>query len=107
MNNSFVDYITDLLSTFGTIKVKAMFGGYGIYCNNFIFAIIVDNELYFKTDKLLSKEFESQDSHPFTYKARGKTIALNYYRVPIEIIEDEERFRMFFDKSYTIAKSKK
>ncbi len=107
MKNSFVDYITDLLSPFGSIKAKSMFGGYGVYCNGVMFAIIADNELYFKTDKLLSKDFESQDSYPFTYKARGKTIALSYYQVPIDMIEDEEKLRLYFDKSYTIAKNKK
>ena len=106
MRSSFVDYIIDLLSPLGDLKAKAMFGGYGIYCNNIIFAIIVNDDLYFKTDKMLSKEFESDGSYPFTYKARGKTIALSYYKVTVEVIEDEEKLRSWFKKSYIVAKMK-
>lgn len=107
MKSSFVDYIVDLLLPYGHITVKGMFGGYGIYCNAIIFAIIVDDDLFFKTNKLLSKEFEAEGSYPFTYNARGKTIALSYYKVPIEVIEDEAQLRSWFKKSYAVANIKK
>ncbi len=40
----------DMLSRFGDIKLRRMFGGYGIYSGKLIFAIIINDELYFKVD---------------------------------------------------------
>ena len=104
MKNSFIDYVSDLLSRFGDIRVKSMFGGYGIYCNNIIFAIMVSDDLYFKADKILGKEFEDIGSYPFTYNARDKTVLMSYYKIPIDIIEDEERLEYWFHKSYKVAR---
>ncbi len=49
-DNGFVEYILDILSDYGNIKSRRMFGGFGIYLDKIIFAIIIDNELYFKAD---------------------------------------------------------
>ena len=83
-----------------------MFGGYGIYCDNIIFAIIFNNELYFKADKDLAKDFASQGSVAFTYESKGKVTALSYWKVPIDIIEDDDQLKIWFDKSMKIAMRK-
>lgn len=44
----FVDYVVDQLSDAGQITYKKMFGEYGIYCNGKIFALICDDQLFFK-----------------------------------------------------------
>ncbi len=106
-SNGFVEYITDILSSYGNITSRKMFGGYGLYCNKIIFAIIVDDELYFKADTDLGKEYESVGSFPFTYQKDEKRVALSYWYVSIDIIEDEDSLKKWFDKSFELAKSSK
>lgn len=77
-NSGFVDYIIDLLSSFGNISARRMFGGYGLYFNKIIFAIIIDDELYFKTDSDLALEYAQTGSYPFTYQKNDKIVALSY-----------------------------
>lgn len=95
----FVDYIIDLLSSFGNITKRSMFSGFGLYHNKKIFAIIADDELHFKADKILAEEFQKAGSHPFTYQRGEKTIAMSYWYVPAEIIEDSDRLKDWFNKS--------
>jgi DNA transformation protein and related proteins len=102
-NNGFVEYIIDLLSEYGDISSRKMFGGYGLYSNKVIFAIIIDNELYFKVDNELSEEYKSAGSYPFTYDRNGKTIALSYFYISVGVIEDPELLKIWFNKSLTIA----
>ena len=104
-NSSFVEYIIDRLDSYGDITSRRMFGGYGLYCNKIIFAIIADDELYFKADSELAKEYESSGSFPFTYQKDEKRVALSYYYVPIEIIEDEDSLKNWFNKSLVVAKA--
>ena len=40
-SKEFVKYIEEILDKFGHIKIKPMFGGYGVYKSDLIFAIIV------------------------------------------------------------------
>lgn len=103
----FVEYITDILSSIKEVKTRKMFGGYGIYCNNVMFAVIIDNELYFKADNTLAEEYKKFDSFPFTYQRDNKTIALSYWYVPSEVIEDTELLETWFNKSLELAQNKK
>ena len=47
-HNEFLEYIREMLEPFGISKIRAMFGGFGIYKNGIMFALIEDHELYFK-----------------------------------------------------------
>jgi TfoX/Sxy family transcriptional regulator of competence genes len=47
-NNSFVQFVVDQLQDAGNISCKSMFGGYTIYCDGKIAALICDNQLFVK-----------------------------------------------------------
>lgn len=104
--NSFVDYIMDLLSGYGNMRARRMFGGYGIYMDKIIFAIIIDNEIYFKADSPLAKKYKAFSSSPFTYTRGGKLISLNYWSVPAEVLEDSELLKEWVNNSINIARMK-
>ncbi len=66
-----------------------MFGGYGLYLDGKIFGLIADEVLYFKTDGSNRPEYEARGSRPFTYEtAKGRRVAMSYWEVPSEILED-------------------
>jgi DNA transformation protein len=102
-NSGFVEHIMDILSRFSDIRLYRMFGGYGIYRGKIIFAIIIDDELYFKVDVKLAEEYKNAGSFPFTYKRDDKTIALSYWYVPSEVIEDRDLLKEWFNKSLGVA----
>jgi DNA transformation protein len=102
-NSGFVDYIIDLLSAYGNISARRMFGGYGLYLNKTIFAIIIDDELYFKADSDLGLEYKKAGSYPFTYQRNDKRVSLSYWYVSSEIIETQDLLKDWFDKSFKVA----
>lgn len=85
-----------------------MFGGYGIYLDETIFAIIVDNVLYLKTDSTTCERFIKKGLRPFTYTARGRRVAMKYYEAPSEIFEDIEALQSWGKEAIGVAlKAKK
>ena len=48
MTREYCAYVIDLLAPWGVVTARAMFGGYGLYHQGLIFAIIVEDVLYFK-----------------------------------------------------------
>jgi TfoX/Sxy family transcriptional regulator of competence genes len=47
-NNSFVQFVVDQLQDAGSISCKSMFGGYTVYCDGKIVALICNNQLFVK-----------------------------------------------------------
>ncbi len=103
MLSPYTEYIIELLSPFGNIIAKHMFGGYGIYKDNIIIGIIVEDELYFKVDRTNQTQYEKLGVEPFIYESRGRKIKMSYWKVPLEILEDEERLHSWLDQSYSIS----
>ena len=107
--NSFIDYlINDLFSSFRGITHRAMFGGYVIYKNGVIFAIVAYDKLYFKVDESNIEDYKKAGSGPFTYKQKGhKQTSMSYWELPAEVMEDKEALRKWLAKAYKINKNKK
>ena len=105
MKSSFVDYVTDdLLGGTSGVRSRAMFGGYGIYKNDTIFAIIVDDELYYKVDDSNRRDFEKLNSEPFTYAAKGrKRVTMSYWKLPAEVMDDSQLLEEWTDKAMRVA----
>ncbi|WP_024851233.1 TfoX/Sxy family protein [Hydrogenovibrio kuenenii] len=86
--DDFVDHIVDSLQFFCPAIAKPMFGGYGIYCGDLMFAIIIKGDLYVKVDDETRSLFEEKGLEKFSYLRQGKTCHLSYYTVPEEVIDD-------------------
>lgn len=91
--STYVTYVLDLLVPLGAIKIRKMFGGYGIYKDDIFFALIAENILYFKVAESNYSIYESHGSAPFSYERQGKIVALkSYWQVPVDILENREKF---------------
>jgi DNA transformation protein and related proteins len=82
-----------LFEPFGSVTVKRMFGGAGIYAEGLCFAIEADGEVFLKTDSLSRADFSAADSAPFTYMAKGKSRPTSYWSLPTAAHEDDDELR--------------
>ena len=107
--NDFVEYVVkDLLAEVRGVTSRAMFGGFGLYKDGVIFGIIVDDEVYFKVGDPNRKKYEKAGSRPFTYQnARGKDIAMSYWAVPADVLEDREAIALWAEESCRISRAKR
>lgn len=102
-HSAFVTFVVEQMSFIGGLRVRAMFGGYGLYRDDRIFAIIVEDRLYFKTDSVTRAEFEAKGLRPFTYHARGKSVTMQYFEAPPEVFEAPEAMQDWAQKAYAAA----
>jgi DNA transformation protein and related proteins len=104
----FVDYIIELMQSLGAIYAKAMFGGYGIFLNKLMFALVAEGTLYLKADKESEKDYINLGLGAFTYYKKEKKFKMSYYQVPEEALEDAEKMNYWASKAYAVAlKNKK
>lgn len=101
--NEFADYAVELCSTLGRVAWRRMFGGYGLYCDGTMFALIAEDVLYLKVDDLSRGEFERAGATPFVYEARGRRTVMSYYRAPADALESRELAAPWVRSAYAAA----
>lgn len=104
--SGYADYIVELLAPL-YVTAKSMFGGYGLYRDGIVFAIIADEELYFKVGAANKADYEQAGSEPFSYDAKGKKVAMSYWRVPAELFDDQDALCTWAEKAYKVAVTSK
>ena len=86
----FATHIVDLLDTFGPCEARRMFGGYGIFHQGLMFALIADGNLYLKADDETRELFSAEGCEAFSYYKKEKEYRLSYYLAPGEFFEDPD-----------------
>jgi DNA transformation protein len=95
--------IREFFSAFGTVSVRRMFGGHGVFAGGMMFALESDGELYLKADDLTIPKLAAENSAPFLYRARGREIALSYWKLPERLYDEPDEFAGFAQDAFGAA----
>ena len=85
--DAFAAYCAELLEPLGSVRVKRMFGGHGLYVDELFIAIVADEQLYLKADLTTRPGFEAAGCRPFIYSKATQAVALGYWSAPEEATE--------------------
>lgn len=89
VSKSYLDFVLESVREAGDVEPRRMFGGVGLYTDNVIFALILDDQLYFKVNERTAERYEDAGAEPFLYTNKnGRTVSMPYYRAP-EFLFDE------------------
>ena len=86
----FVERCVALMTPLGPVRSRAMFGGWGIFLDDLMFALVAGERLYFRIDEESRERFAAAGAEPFVYEARGKTATMAYYEAPEGSLADGE-----------------
>lgn len=100
---AFADQVVEQMVLFAPVQAKPMFGGHGVYRDGLMFALIADEQLYFKADDQTQAVFEREGLMPFTYESKGKRATLRYHHAPSEVFDDPERMAWWARLAYDCA----
>ena len=101
--NDFIDYLHEVFSRFGPISVRRMFGGYGISREGLTFALVIDDTLYLKADEGNVEHFTKAGLSRFEYQRDGKTMGMNYYVAPADLMDDRDEAAIWARRSFEAA----
>jgi DNA transformation protein len=101
--SEFVDFVLESLQPLGGVSARRMFGGFGIYKDGVMFALIAYDQLYLKVDAGNRPEFEARDLQPFTYSGKGRPIETSYREAPSEGFDDPEILCDWAREAYAAA----
>src|ERR1700710_1586079 len=85
------DFLIDLFADFGPVTIRRMFSGFGISADGTNFALALRGGLYLRADEQSIPRFEAENSKPFQYQARAKTVTIgSYWQLPERLYDDPE-----------------
>ena len=92
--DEFVDFLLEQMQASGiditSLRARKMFGGHGIYFNDVMFALVAEEELYFKLGDNNQQDYESAGLPRFSYERGGKRFEMSYAAAPAEIYDEPD-----------------
>lgn len=103
MSTEFAQHLADVFRLFGSISLKRMFSGHGLFRDGLMFGLIHDETLYLKADAQTVADFECQGLGQFQYVRQGRTIGLSYYQAPESVLEDPHEAAQWARRAFDAA----
>lgn len=101
--SEFVRNLDDVFELFGAIEAKRMFGGYGIYHDGLMFALVAGEVLYLKADRKSAESYVELGLQQFEYEKSGKKVRMSYYAAPEDIFDNPKKAKEWADRAYEAA----
>ncbi|MGC9421100.1 TfoX/Sxy family DNA transformation protein [Vibrio sp.] len=92
-----------LFEPLGRIKSRSMFGGFGIFANDTMFALVVNNQLHIRANDKLAAKFKQQGYQPYVYTKKGFPVVTKYYALPETSWSDPQFILSEAQSALTIA----
>lgn len=106
-DRAFIDHLLELFESFGPVAARRMFGGYGIFLDGLMFALVADSTLYLKVDAQNRSEFEALNLPPFVYMKNARPVEMSYYQAPAVSLESPEQMLPWAESAYAAAQRSK
>jgi len=97
--------LADTLAPMGPVVPRRMFGGYGLFMDGLMFALIAGDHLYFKVDDQTLAAFQQEGLGPFTYQSKGQPRTLkSYYCSPEYLLDDPDEMVSWGNAAFGAAR---
>jgi len=96
-------WLSECLESLGSVSIRRMFGGAGLYLDGAITAILADDEVWFKSDAAADATYDAAGMARFRYDFGEKTGAMNYRRAPSDVYDDADELRRWARLAMTVA----
>lgn len=84
----------EALEPLGRVTMRKMMGGATLYLDGTVFAILIEDGIWFKSDAESDAVWDREGCERFTYTfGDGRTGTMNYRRAPLDVYDDPDAMR--------------
>lgn len=95
--------IRDIFAGLGPVTIRRMFGGKGVYHGGLIVGVEVDGDILLKADATTAPDFAAEGSTQWTYEGKKKPVAMPYWSIPDQALDDPDELQRWTRKAYEAA----
>lgn len=104
LSGEFLDYVLEQLAGLGGVRARRMFGGAGLYCDDFFFGLVSEDTLFLRVDDGNRADFTARSMEPFRPYADRPEVSMTYFAVPAEVLEDGAELARWGRGSVAVAR---
>lgn len=94
VDEGLIAWVEEALEPLGTVTKRHMMGGATLYLDGVVFAILADDQLWFKADAASDAQWDAAACARFTYQFKdGRTGTMNYRRAPDAVHDEADAMR--------------
>ena len=84
-------WVQEALEPLGEVTMRKMMGGATLYLDGTVFAILIEDEIWFKADADTDAVWDAEGCERFTFTFKdGRVDVMNYRRGPLDVYDDPE-----------------
>ena len=99
----FLAYVLEQLAALGGVSSRRMFGGVGLYCDEYFFGLISDDVLYLRVGDGNRADYTARGAAQFRPFADRPHLSMNYYEAPADVLEDARELVSWAQRSVAVA----
>jgi len=103
IKSSLASYVTEQLSFLGRISNRSIFGGVGIFIDERLLGIVINDQLYLHTDASNLGDFVSRGMEQFKPYPNAFNLTTDHHRVPVEIVEEPAQLKEWGERALRAA----
>ena len=104
VSSDYLAYVLEQLAQLGGVSSRRMFGGAGLYCDEFFFALVSDDTLYLRVDDSNRADYSARGMAQFRPYADRPHLSMNYFETPAEVLEDARQLVLWASRSVAVAR---
>ncbi|GKT21566.1 TfoX/Sxy family protein [Acidovorax sp. SUPP3334] len=85
--SAFAQELPSVFAPWRPVQLRRMFGGWGVFHEGLMLALVIHDTLYLKADAQTEPAFERKGLRPFFYERSGRPVAPSYRQAPAEMYE--------------------
>jgi DNA transformation protein and related proteins len=99
------DFLRDLFADFGSVEVRRLFGGAGLFADGVMFGLVSGGQIYLKADTESVPRFEAEGCGPFEYGTKtGKRAIASFRRLPDRLYDDTGELAQWARAALAVAR---
>jgi DNA transformation protein len=99
----YLQYVLDQLAQLGDVSARRMFGGAGLYCDEFFFGMIADDTLYLRVDDSNRDDYSARGAAAFRPYVDRPQLSMSYFEAPAEVLDDARQLIEWARRSVAVA----
>jgi DNA transformation protein len=105
VSDTFRDFVMEQLAGLGAVTSRRMFGGVGLYAEGAFFAVMDNDQVFFKVDDATRPAYQALGARPFDPMPGRGSPMMGYFEVPGSLLDDRDEVVRWARRSVGVARS--
>jgi DNA transformation protein len=102
-NPRLVNYVVEQLAFLGRISSRGIFGGVGVFIDERLLAIVINDAVYLHTGEGNVNDYLSRGMPQFKPYPNAFDLTTDHHRAPVEVVEDPAQLKLWGERALTAA----